>query len=178
MRTLSVSVALVVLTGLAVCFHQPTTGHAEAARTQPASATAAEATARTKPTTLPVWEMGEADLARLLLKRAEQASANPTTYEHALAYYQAALALESLAGGGEPFVLARQQYDRLLVKANLPKGQVHALAAKIDSPPATRVQPTLLPRSQPEPVASAPASPAPVRVISVGPDGLVYDEEP
>jgi hypothetical protein len=176
MRTLSVSLALLLLTGLGVVFHQPTTGHAEAARTQPVKASEPAAPPTAIPTALPVLEMSEAEIARLLLQRAVRASEDPTKYEHALSYCRAVLALESVAGGSESFALARQQYDRLLAQRNPPKGQVHVLAAKIESTPAPRVQQTLI--RQPLPVSEPKAPSTSARIISVGPDGLVYDEEP
>ena len=161
MRTLTLSLAFVILTGLATAVYLPTTGLAEGARH---SVTPAPA--------VPV------DLATATLQQADALAADPAQSERAVAHYRACLAFEAAGGPTQVFAAARQRLQSLLARS-APKGTVRSLAAKIEP---TKGQPRVL-AAKTEPAATAMAEvAAPARrssgTISVGPDGLVYDEAP
>jgi hypothetical protein len=173
MRTLSVSLAFVILTGLAVAVYVPTTGLAEGARQVV--------------TPSPLVKL---DLASVALQQADALATDPAQTERAVAHYRACLALESAGGDARIFANARQRLQVLLART-APKGTVQTLAAKIEP---TKGQPRLLAvKSEPTAEAASQAVPSPTRsltrspiaspvrssgAISVGPDGLVYDEAP
>lgn len=161
MRTLTLSLAFVILTGLAMAVYVPTTGLAEGARH---SVTPAPA--------IPV------DLATATLQQADALAADPTQTERALAHYRACLTLEAAGGDPQVFAAARQRLQGLLARL-APKGTVRVLAAKVE--PAKGQPRVLAAKTEPAPARVAEvASPASRSsgAISVGPDGLVYDEAP
>ncbi|MGL4553578.1 MAG: hypothetical protein ACRC33_20645 [Gemmataceae bacterium] len=104
----------------------------------------------------------EVDLAAAALAKADGlAKADP---KRAAAFYRACLALEGAGGEPATFRAARERLKAMEAPAPQPrKGAVTALAAKVvPGPEAVPVK------------ADAPR----VTAISVGPDGVVYDERP
>ncbi|MFQ3593146.1 MAG: hypothetical protein SNJ82_08150, partial [Gemmataceae bacterium] len=137
----------------AAVVYEPTTGFAEGARATVAPTTSA-------PPSI--------DLARLALEQANALATDLTQTERALAHYRACLALEETEAAPALFQQARQQLQRLQARL-APKGTVNTLAAKVEpvsEPSSAAVVEVVVPSSRPS------------RAISVGPDGLVYDEEP
>ncbi len=157
MRTLIFAVILLSTTAVGVAFHRPTSGNAGASRSA-----------------------DEPDVAVAALAKADAlAKVDP---KRAAAFYRACLALEGAAGDPATFRAARARLKALetpkpTLIATMPtpvptvviekpqprKGTVTALAAKIEPSPE---------------VEAVKVEAVPARAVSVGPDGVVYDEQP
>jgi hypothetical protein len=156
MRTLIFAVILLSTTAVGVAFHRPTSGTADASKVA-----------------------AEPDVAVAALAKADALA--KTDPKRAAAFYRACLALEGAAGDPATFRAARARLKALetpkvTVIAKMPtpvptvvekpqprKGTVTALAAKIEPSPE---------------VEAVKVEATPARAVSVGPDGVVYDEQP
>jgi len=173
MRNLSVWLALVILTVLAAAVYEPTTGFAGGTQatarhnlSQPGSPP--EMIPACVPTPAAVQAPAEVPacvpLARLALEQGDRLASDPAQSEQALAHYRACLALEP--AGGEPawFAQARERVQALQARL-APKGTVQSLATKLQAAELASLE-------------SIAVSDRSTRAISVGPEGLVYEDEP